>query len=73
MSLTAENRFIYKRILVFLKPYLKKISIIFVCIIVSTCINMLLPLLSKQIMDNGLLVKNFGIVVKFSLLTLAIV
>lgn len=34
---------------------------------------MLLPLLSKQIMDNGLLVKNLGVVAKFSLITLAIV
>ncbi len=70
---TEENRAILKRLFKLLKPYFKKISIIFVCIIASAGINMLFPLLSKQIMDNGLLTKNFGIVVKFSLLTLAIV
>ncbi|WP_278287453.1 ABC transporter transmembrane domain-containing protein [Ruminiclostridium josui] len=34
---------------------------------------MLFPLLSKEVMDNGLLKSNFGIVVKFSLLTFALV
>ncbi len=34
---------------------------------------MLLPLLSKQIMDNGLLAENLTIVVKFSVITFALV
>lgn len=73
MIITKENKNLYIRLFKLLKPYLKKISIIFVCIIISAGINMLLPLLSKQIMDNGLLVKNLGVVAKFSLITLAIV
>ena len=73
MSNIKENKEIYLRLFKLLKPYFKKISLIFVCIIASAGINMLIPLLSKQIMDNGLLAKNFTVVVKFSILTLAIV
>lgn len=73
MSIIKENKELYIRLFKLLKPYFKKISLIFACIIVSAGINMLIPLLSKQIMDNGLLVKNFNVVVKFSLITMAIV
>lgn len=73
MSIIKENKKLYIRLFKLLKPYFKKISLIFACIIVSAGINMLIPLLSKQIMDNGLLVKNFNVVVKFSLITMAIV
>ncbi len=73
MLFTKDTNIILKRILKLLRPYIKKISIIFVCIISSAGINMLFPLLSKEVMDNGLLKSNFGIVVKFSLLTFALV
>ena len=73
MLVNDENRAIISRLFKLLKPYFKKISIVFVCIIASAGINMFLPLLSMQIMDNGLLVKDFNIVVKFSLITLIIV
>lgn len=68
-----ENKDLIIRIFKLLKPYFKKISIIFVCIVASAGINMILPLLSKQIMDNGLLVKNLAVVVKFSIITFSIV
>jgi len=71
--MTKEEKNLYIRLFKLLKPYFKKISIIFVCIIVSAGINMLIPLLSKQIMDNGLLVKNFNLVVKYSVFTFLIV
>ena len=46
---------------------------IFICIVASAGISMLFPLLSKQIMDKGLLLDNFSVVVKYSLFTLALV
>ncbi|QNU67324.1 ABC transporter ATP-binding protein [Ruminiclostridium herbifermentans] len=70
--ISNESRVIIKRLLKLLKPYIKKISVVFICILTSTGISMLYPLLSKQVMDNGLLVKDFSIVVKVSLITLAI-
>lgn len=73
MLFSKDTNIILKRILKLLSPYIKKISIIFICIIASVGINMFFPLLSKQVMDNGLLKSNFGIVVKFSLFTFALV
>ncbi|EPR07707.1 ABC transporter ATP-binding protein [Ruminiclostridium papyrosolvens] len=73
MLFSKDTNNILKRILKLLRPYIKKISIIFVCIIASAGISMLFPLLSKQVMDRGLLKSNFGIVVKFSLFTFALV
>lgn len=73
MLFSSENKILYKKILKLLKPYIKKISIIFICIIASAGISMFLPLLSKQLMDSGLLKSNFEIVVKISLFTLAMV
>lgn len=73
MLFSKDTNIILKRILKLLRPYIKKISIIFICIIASVGINMLFPLFSKRVMDNGLLKSNFGIVVKFSLFTFALV
>ncbi len=72
MLVNDENRVIIIRLLKLLKTYIKKISAIFICIVASTGISMLFPMLSKQIMDNGLLVQDFGVVIKFSLIILAI-
>lgn len=73
MLFATENKILFNKIFKLLKPYIKKISIIFICIFASAGINMLLPLLSKQIMDNGLLEKNLTIVVKFSVITFSLV
>ena len=73
MLINTENKTIYIRLFKLLKLYIKKISVIFICILASAGINMLFPLLSKQIMDNGLLTYNFNIVVQFSLFTFALV
>ncbi len=73
MSSTAENRLIYKRILMLLKPFIKKISVILICILACAGINVVYPLISKQIMDKGLLVENISVVIKLSILTLTLV
>lgn len=73
MSSTAENRLIYKRILILLKPFIKKISVILICILACAGINVVYPLISKQIMDKGLLVENISVVIKLSILTLTLV
>jgi ATP-binding cassette subfamily B protein len=73
MSVSEENKQIIKRIFKLLKPYFKKISVILICIIASAGINMLYPLISKQVMDNGLLKSDMYVVVKFTLITFAMV
>ncbi|MCX7749029.1 MAG: ABC transporter ATP-binding protein/permease [Clostridia bacterium] len=57
---------ILKRLLTLLKPYKKQIGLILACIVLSSTISVIMPLLGKSIMDDGLLPKNFHIVLKLS-------
>lgn len=73
MIITKPDFLILKRILALFKPYTKKIIAILICIIFASGINMLLPLIGKQIMDDGLLAKNFGVVVWLSLISFSLI
>lgn len=53
-----SNQEAIKILLGLLKKYKKKIAIIAVCLLASTGLNMLLPILSKNIMDKGFLGKD---------------
>jgi ATP-binding cassette subfamily B protein len=68
-----ESKALIGKIVVLLKPYTPKIAMVLICIFASSGISMLLPQFSKQIMDNGLIARDFNIVVRFSLLTLLFV
>ncbi len=60
-----ENKPIIKKMLLLFRPYIKNVVIVVSCMALSAGINTLIPLLSKQIVDNGLLGDNFNILVKF--------
>lgn len=64
---------ITKRILNLFRPFVKQIVFILVCMVISLGISMVLPLISKQIMDEGLLKKNFNLILKFSLFSFFII
>jgi len=53
-----SNQEAIKTLLELLKKYKKKVVIIAVCLLASTGLNMLLPILSKNIMDKGFLEKD---------------
>ncbi len=58
---------VLKRVLLLIKPYKKKIIAIFLCIIISSGINILVPFISKEIIDKGLVSQDFRVIIKFSL------
>jgi len=62
-----------KRLFRYLRPYTKIIAVILACVFISSGISLILPLLAKNIMDNGLLAGDFRIVLLLSLITLGIV
>lgn len=70
---TKKRSVIIKRLLGLFKPYTPKIVLVLMCILVVSGISFIIPLLSKQIMDNGLLKQNYHIVLKFSLITIGLV
>jgi len=55
------------RILSLFKPFKRKIAIITACIFASSGISMILPLISKNIMDKGLLDRSFRTVIALSI------
>ena len=49
-----------------IKPHIFKLSIIFLCMIISSIVNLLIPLANKHMMDDGLLKNHFQNVVMYS-------
>lgn len=49
-----------------MKPYKKEIGIILICMIIDTIFQMIVPMLSKNIIDIGILNSNFKIVLIYS-------
>jgi ATP-binding cassette subfamily B protein len=64
MVFIRNNKDIIKKILFLFKPYVKNVVIIILCMILSAGVNMLIPLLSKEIVDKGLLGNNFNLLIK---------
>ncbi len=70
MKISKQDYAIIKRVLSLLKPYTKKIVGIIICIIISAGIGLIMPLISRTMMDEGLLKSDFALVVYLSLFTL---
>jgi len=66
MGVSKADYNLLKRVLLLYKPYIKKILIVFICIIASTVIHMIMPFISKLVMDNGLIPKDFKMVLYLS-------
>lgn len=54
------------KLLSLLKPYKKKVLFIFFLLLCYSGINLLVPLMSKDIMDKGFIVGNYNVVVKLA-------
>lgn len=66
MSISKEDRSVIKRVLLLYRPYLRKILIVLLCMVVSTGIHMIMPFIGKLVMDNGLIPKDFMMVLYLS-------
>jgi len=58
-----------KKLINLLKPYIKIITFIMICLFISVGINMLLPLLTKDIMDKGFIAGNYKELIKLVIIT----
>jgi ATP-binding cassette subfamily B protein len=63
MRIKQEDKKILKKLLLLFKPYVKNIIIILICMIASAGISTLIPLLSKQTVDSGLMKNNFSLLI----------
>lgn len=73
MKIKQEDKVILRKLLGLFKPYIKNIIIIAVCMLLSAGLNTFVPLISKQIVDEGLIKNNFGLLVKLVAVSFLIV
>lgn len=69
----SEDKKILMRIVHLYKPYIKNIVAIIFCMIVSAAISTILPLLSKNIVDKGLIENDFSLLIKLVLASIFLV
>lgn len=69
----SEDKKVLMRIVHLYKPYIKNIVVITLCMVVSAAISTILPLLSKNIVDKGLIENNFSLLIKLVLASIFLV
>lgn len=67
-----SNREAVRKLLALLKDYTKIILIIFGCLLISTVLNLCVPLLSRRIMDDGFIGGNKELLIKLVLCSLMV-
>lgn len=67
-----SNREAVRKLLALLKDYTKIISIISRCLLISTVLNLCVPLLSRRIMDDGFIGGNKELLIKLVLCSLMV-
>lgn len=68
-----KDKKISTEILKLFKPYSKKFILIIATMILGTIISMLIPIIAKNIMDEGLINRNMAIVIKYSLISFLVI
>ncbi len=71
--ISGEDRQLLKKIFKHLSPYKKRIILIITIMMVSTGINFILPILNKEVIDQGLLKNDISMVIKITIITLILV
>ncbi len=61
-----------KKLLGLLKGYSKTIAVIIGCLLISTGLSLCIPLLNRQIMDEGFIGANKGLLIELTLILMAI-
>ncbi len=67
-----SNKEAVGRLVGLLKGYKKIIAVIIICLLISTGLNLCIPLISRQIMDDGFIGGNKSLLIKLVLITLVI-
>ncbi len=65
-----SDRDAVKKLIVLLKGYRKAIAVIFGCLVISSILNLCIPLLNKRIMDDGFIGGNRLLIIKLAVISL---
>lgn len=72
MEANMNNSEAVKKLLGLLKGYSKTIAVIIGCLLISTGLSLCIPLLNRQIMDEGFIGANKGLLIELTLILMAI-
>lgn len=70
MIIKNEEKEILSKIIKLFKPYKWKIMMVIITIIISSGLNLILPMINQKLMDEGLIVQDLNIIIKCSVLSL---
>lgn len=73
MNIKKEDKHLISRIINLFKPYKWKIILVIICIIISSGLSILTPLINQRLMDDGLIEKNLSIIIKYSVYNLILI
>ncbi|NFG63090.1 ABC transporter ATP-binding protein [Clostridium sp. CMCC3677] len=73
MNIKKEDKQIMNRIITLFKPYRWKIIIVITCIIISSGLSILTPLINQLLIDEGLLSKNLKLIITYSIYNLILI
>lgn len=67
-----SNKEAVRRLIVLISNYKKTIAVIMICLVVSTGLNLCVPLLSSRIMDDGFIGGNKTLLIQLVLCSFAV-
>lgn len=73
MNIKKEDKHIIGRVINLFKPYKWKIILVIICILISSGLSILTPLINQRLMDDGLIEKNLSIIIKYSVYNLILI
>lgn len=73
MSIKKEDKQTIKKIINLFKPYIREIILILISIIMSSALSILAPIINQRLMDEGLIAKQIGVIVKYSIYNLILI
>lgn len=73
MNIKKDDKEIINKIIQLFKPYKWKIILVITCIIISSALSLITPFINQKLIDEGLVMKNFNIITKYSIYTLMLI
>ena len=70
MTIEKETKKIIFEIIKLFKPYKWKAVIVIICITLASALSILTPIINQKLMDDGLILKNTNIIIKYSIYSL---
>ena len=73
MNIEKEDKQIIKSIINLFNPYVREIILVITCILISSSLSILTPIINQRLMDEGLIAKKIGIIITYSIYNLILI